>query len=468
MDLDVDKPLKEFVDKAINGARRHAVAFGSQAANVIKAIDAMQLKVGLESTPSYSLDVNPLSAPAFVGDSRWVNRNTGKIPASVEALYRSKPNQVGIGYRWNPISKKFDVQYSKHPGRVGDGFSFDTGPILTGSALSPSAISWFETPFKQPLTWSQARKFVSMHQGTSPWAEVMEMPVALFPNVLGSINTSGDANNTMSTDVEVTTGVIAQPIINIDVSYKLSIQELERSQSEESSVPYVGQLISVKQAYAKWVQDLLTDQLIWYGNTLTGNIGVLNVVNSVDWTSVGSNQTLTTINADGANTAKGSEAYQQLATAVASFLTTSQNKFTKVLVGVSPRAYNLLGKMPYSDVYNPASALKIMVENFMSGEGEQGTLPTIEIIPDPLLASSTDGNIFNSLSHDYMVIVGTEIGTGPSDEPQSTLQFGAPLLDFVYPVIPQQFSTQYRMLRRVAGVFAPYTSAVKVYTNYGS
>ncbi len=465
MELDVDKPLKEFVERSLAGFKRNISAFGSRAAEAYNAIEGMQLKVGLATSPSYQIDAGAIQAPVFVGDGKWVNKT--KPGADIEALYKRGDSNVGMAYRWNSMRNRYDIHYTKTPGRVGDGLGFDAvGPILNGSALSPSAISWFQKPFVQPLTWSQARKFVNIEQGTSPWAEVMEMPVALFPNILGAINTAGDGNNTMSQDVEIQTGAIAQPIINIDVSYKLSIQELQRAQAEASSVPYVGQLISLKQSYAKYVQDLLTDNLIWYGNALTGNVGILDVVNSVDWDTA--NDTLTAIAADSGNTTKGSTAYQQLATAVASFLTTSQNKFTKVIIGVSPRAYNLLGSMPYSNAYNPNAALKILVENFLGGKGQEGVLPSIEIVPDPLLASSSDGNIFNAIAHDYMVITGVEIGGGPGDMQQPTLQFGAPLMDFVYPVIPQQMSTQYRMLRRVAGVFAPYTAAVKVYTNYGS
>ena len=40
-------------------------------------------------------------------------------------------------------------------------------------------------------------------------------------------------------------------------------------------------------------------------------------------------------------------------------------------------------------------------------------------------------------------------------------------MEFVYPTIPGSYDTQYKFLRRVAGVFAPVQAAVVAYSGFG-
>ena len=74
---------------------------------------------------------------------------------------------------------------------------------------------------------------------------------------------------------------------------------------------------------------------------------------------------------------------------------------------------------------------------------------------------------FNSNAYDYLTITAPEVGTGPEDTRQSIILQGMPLKEFVYPVIPGMVNTQHRMLRRYAGVFAPVSNSVKVYSGFG-
>jgi hypothetical protein len=462
MQLEIGKGLESHVDKAIKTMQK----FNPEGAY---ALGGATLSVGDSRDPKFQPDASALMSPLFVGDSGWTGKDI--YTPAIDAAFKANPNAAGFRHEWNFATSKWDKRWEMAPTRpTGDsGFAMDAaGPIINGSLLSPNAINWISEVFKQPLAWSDARSLVKIQQGTNPWAEVMNLAVAAYDG-WGAVNAAGSADNTMSQDVEVQAGIIAQPIINIDVTYKLSVQELERAKQMQNEPPYAGQLIAEKQAYANWIMDVITDSLIYYGNAPTGNIGLFNVNAITTWTSVGSNQALATIYADGANTTKGSSAYQQLGKAVVDFLTPLQNKVSKVNIKVSPYAYNLLGLMSYSATYNPESTLKIMVENFMAGLGKSGVTPDISITPDPMLSASTGGvtNLFNTTAHDYMVITAEQIGTGPGDQSQSLLWYGMPLESFVYPIVPQQFSTQYRTLRRVSGVYAPLTTAVKVYYTYG-
>ena len=81
-----------------------------------------------------------------------------------------------------------------------------------------------------------------------------------------------------------------------------------------------------------------------------------------------------------------------------------------------------------------------------------------------MLDAKTD---FNPNNYDYMVITAPEIGLGPSDTRKNVILQGMPLKEFIYPVIPGQINTQHRMLRRYAGIFAPVTEAIQVYSGFG-
>jgi hypothetical protein len=416
------------------------------------------------------VDAGAIDTPLYVGDSNLIGNVYGKT-AALDAAFTRDSSAAGMQYLWNPVTRKYDINWApaKARGMVGDssmGMTLDAaGVLVAGQLLSPNGVNQISEVFRQPLAWSDALSLVKVQPGDNPWAEAQSMYTAAYSG-WGAVNTSGSPDNTNSQDVEVQAGIMTQPIINIDVTYKLSVQELERAKSSGGNVPYAGQLIAQKQAYASWVMDTIRDGLIYYGNAATGNVGLLNVNTLTAWTSIAGNETLTTILADGANTAKGAKAYRQLATAVSSFLSGLKNKVSKVNIRISPEAYNQLGYMNYSDVYDPTSALQIMMSNFMSGKGK-GAAPIVEILPDPMLSASGDNNFFNSINNDYLVMTADEIPTGPDETSQSLIWYGQPLGDFTYPVVPQQFSTQYRSLRRVSGIFAPLSTAVKVYSTYG-
>jgi hypothetical protein len=100
----------------------------------------------------------------------------------------------------------------------------------------------------------------------------------------------------------------------------------------------------------------------------------------------------------------------------------------------------------------------------MAGEGKAGALPDIEIISDPLLSANT---IFNTAATDRLIFSAPEIVGGPDETPQALVRYGMPLPKTMYPVLPGQYGTAYKTLMRYAGVFAPYTPAVAVYSGFG-
>ena len=440
-------------------------------------LDSMRFDTINLSVGGMDIDAGAAANPLFVGDS-----NIGSIHGmnpQMEALY--KTNQVGMQYKPSKWDKtKWDIHFAQAKAKkmTGDAmYDFErsltmdaSGPLIAGSLLSPNSINWIAPLFKQPLSWSKVSDLVQVVPGDNAWA-VSQAMAGVSASGWGAVNTAGGAGNTMSQDVEAKLDMLTQPIINIDVTYKLTIEELERSKSGGQNFPMAGQAIAYKQRYAKYVSDMIRDGLIVYGNAASGNIGLLGVNAITAWTSIGSNQSLATIAADGANAAKGNKIYSQFRDAAVSFLNPMKNRASKIHATMSVEAYNDFTSIPYSDIYNPTNVMQIFGQTFDAGgnpvtSGTIGGIP-IDIRGDPMLSGSGKGNFFNAQTYDYLIFSADEVAGGPDEEKQSLIYYGQPLGDFVYPVQPQQFSTQYRYLKRVSGIFAPYGNAVKVYSGYG-
>ena len=276
----------------------------------------------------------------------------------------------------------------------------------------------------------------------------------------GLIDQAGTVAANLKQNVNVQGGMMSSAIINIKVFYNFTVEEMERAKGSNGS-PFAGSLMAEKQRYAQYVIDMITDYLTYYGNEETNTLGLFDINGETTWAG----QTLEEIAADVSNTNKGYTMYQQLAKAITDFMGASQNKFDIVRVAMAPAAYNLLTSVPYSNTYEPKSALAIFEENFNAGMTKNGSKPKVEFYSDPFLAANTE---FNSSLSDKLVITAPEIGAGPNDEKQDLLLLGVPLENFTYPVYPNAYDQQHAVLRRFAGVFAPVGIAVKVYSGFGT
>jgi hypothetical protein len=423
-----------------------------------KELSGMEFKIGPASDPDFQTDASALGGALFVGDSMIGEVVTN---ATLDAQAKADPNSVGVFPKYNPQSRKFDlIAVDRKTALIGDA----APNLLASQLLSPSAAGWMNEYFKRPLIKSKARQMVSIQTGNDPWASVLNMGMLDFSG-FAALGSTGAPNNRMSTDVEVQSGVMSTPIINMEASWKIAVEEMERSKSGNAA-PWAGKAIAYKQSYADYCLDMLTNALIYYGNTATGTMGLLSLNGATAWSGVGSS--MTTI-AAGASTTKGSDMYSLLAGVLADFLTVNQNMINKVVVNMSPRAINILGKTAYSASYNPKSVLTILKENFESGENTNGVIANIEFNADPLLDATQGGvvNIFNSNATDYLMLTSPEIDNGLDNEKQSLIIGAMPLEKFTYPVIPGQYSTPHKTLRRYGGLFMPYTPAVKVYSGFG-
>lgn len=410
------------------------------------ATKGMELSLGPASDAHFATPTHAQDA-IFVGDAAHISGY--RASAELEALFKQDPSKVHIVPRYDSQTRKWAYDVLKNG-------AMDSVNPLVGQTYSPWNVSFFQKVFKEPLLYSHARKLVSIEQGTNPWAELMTLALEQYAGFAIAAST-GSAQNNLVNDVNVKAGLMTAPIINLSMSYTLTQEELERAKNREN--PFAGQAISRKQAYANYVIDMLTDYIIYYGNPETETQGIFNINPIEAWPS----DSLSEI-AAGASTTKGADAYSAVFKAINTFLDASDNKFDSIKVAMSPQAYNLLTSLPYSQNYSPVAPKKIFEDNYMGGTTKEGKVPTIEFISDPMLKANS---IFNPTAEDFLVITAPEIKAGPAEEKQDLLLFGAPLMNYVFPAIPGQYNTQYKTLRRVAGVFAPVPIAAKVYKGFG-
>lgn len=454
-------PIVEMVDRMFSAKPKDALMADAQAAT-----KSMELEMTLsEGQGSWFPADAGASQPLYVADSLFGQnvyrgedvRTLVGMAGDAKSAQESKSimSKLSVSKKFNRETGKYDFVW----GRASDALVGDAAPDLIGAQLaSPGSIGYFTDIFLKPLIWSNAMKNVEVYTGTNPWAEMMTLVTGDFSG-FAALLAAGALSNNLSNDVEFQAGLMTQAVINASVTYRISIEELERSRNPNSTYPFNGQPITYKQQYANFVLDLMRDYVIYNGIPAAGITGLFTVNGLTAWPGL----SLTTI-AAGVSANKGHDMYIGLAVQVANFLSASYNMFSRVRIGMSPAALNQFTTYNYSDTYNPDTALVIMVKNFLAGQGKAGTTPDIEIYSDPLLAA---GTLFNPAATDILTITAPEIVGGPDNQNQALIRFGMPLPKFMYPVIPGMQGTPYKTLSRFGGVFAPYTPAVKTFSGFG-
>lgn len=440
-------------------AGKHCESLAQRAYNFINSRDVdsrsqmadMTLHIGMASDPQFKVPAHAKDA-IFVGDSSHIGQLVAS--AQLKAEFAKDPNSVALTPRYNRETGKWDEVARKL-------FVGDAAPdYLAAQAIAPWAQSTFSDVFERPLLYSHASDLVKMEQGTNPWCEVMNLYLADYAGGLVGPDKAGSPDGNFSADVMAKSGFMTAPVINMFVTYTLTMEELEGAKVAGGN-PFGQKLIQGKIKYANYMLQMLTDYLTYYGNEETGTQGLFQV-NAISATATG--KALADILADTADTNKGSTAYQVLSALVNDFFSKSYNKFDHIKIGLSTYAYNLLSSMPYSNQYEPKSVMAIFSENYIAGETKEGRIPRVEFYADPMLDANTD---YNQNAFDYMVITAPEVGLGPEDTRKNVILQGMPLKEFVYPVVPGQINTQHRMLRRYAGIYAPVTESVMVVSGFG-
>ena len=412
------------------------------------------LQIGPASDPHFGVPLSAVSSPIYVGDGRAIGNAKGLTP-ELEALYKKNALGVNIRPRFNAKTGKYDMEFTKSGVQT---YTGDSGELIAAQAISPWNASYFPELFKQPLLYSHARDLVKRMGGTNPWAKVQNLVMAAYSG-WSLVGGAGTVASNLKQNVNVQSGMMSAAVINIKVFYNFNIEEIENAKGTES--PFGSELMKLKPVYAQYVVDMTTDLLTYYGNDETNTLGLLDVNGETTWEG----QTLEEIANDPSITNKGYAMYMALSKPIVRMLNSSQNKFDIIRVAMSPKAYNFLTYVPYSNEFEPKSALTIFEENFNAGMTKNGSKPKVEFYADPLLAEHTE---FNPSDSDKLVITAPEIGAGPNDEKQDLILLGVPLENFTYPVNPNGYDQQHCTLRRFSGVYCPVDIAVACYTGFGT
>ena len=431
-----------------------------------------EITMGLASLGEYQVPMAAINEPAYVGDPRHVVGDASSIIGSAEALALGRKDIGLVDTRFvldssrRPGSRRspngmYRMVVEKRKGAIADAVADAAPNLMVNQALSPWNVGYFQKVFKRPLLYSKALDLIKVESGTEPWCEVMDLFLADYMG-FGSLEDTGALSNNAVRNVNARAGLMSSPVINMSSSYSLSIEEMKRA--EQSGSPFGSQLITIKQRYADYVLRMLTAYLIYFGNANTETVGLFNVPTAI--TSYGSMSMNKIWLSNSTN-----PGYTQLAalqSVIVPFLTTLYNKLKSLKIVVSPDCYNAL-TAPYSSTYSAESAIKALLGNFVAGKTKDGGVPDIEFVIEPLFAPNYRSNPFNSSNSDYMMLIASELQVGPDEEEMPLIMFGAPLMEFVYPTIPGSYETQYKFLKRVAGVFAPMGGqSVAVWTGFGT
>ncbi len=421
--------------------------FVQRDAGLARALNGCELSIGRANEAGFGVPAHAADSAIFAGDEAFLGEK--QISAAAEAMLKSHPENVQIHPKYNYDKGVWDQVFSM----AGDA-AFDP---IAGQLFSPWNIAFLSKVWKEPLSYSRAKEMVrTEHASNNPFAEIFTLFLEEYAG-WGVIGQTGNLQNTTTNDVNIMNGMMSAPIINIMGTYSVTLEEKKRKQwGALGSSP-----ISRKQAYLNYVMDMIDSVLIYYGNSETNTLGLMDINGIESWDT---GKSMKEIFHSDASTTRGSDAFRLIAGKINDFLKDADNKFSHIKIAVSPEAYNYLTSMPYSDVYDATTAMETFAKSYLAGKGPNGSTPTIEWVSDPLLKANS---IFNHNSFDYMVISAPEVGGGPKNEAQATNFYGVALDKFVFPVIPGMYNDQYKTLRRVAGILAPIPSAVKVYAGFG-
>src|SRR5258707_11907257 len=110
MNIDAEGPfskLAEQADRLLRKVRSTDAAIG---------LGNATLRIGREQNPQYKVDADALLSPAYVGDARWIGNQKVGMTSEIDRLLGLKSDKVGMAYRWNHNTSKYDIHWGKTKG----------------------------------------------------------------------------------------------------------------------------------------------------------------------------------------------------------------------------------------------------------------------------------------------------------------------------------------------------------------
>lgn len=338
--------------------------------------------------------------------------------------------------------------------------------LLEQTSIPMWNIGWLTKIIKQPFATSHAKNLVSVESFNNPWADVIGLFKESFEGYGKLSNTArGNFKQNNSNPVTNEASQIVDEVFNISVDYESDVMEDIKSKQAGNFV--TGQIKADREKYAMMVLDRMQDALIYYGSDEAGIDGLADVANVEVYTGT----PLYDIFTSTTSTTRGSDIVRAMQKVIGDFLRENHYMARKVRVNVSEYVFQALTQTVYSDVYNPASPLQIIKDNFNVRNELDGGLVSVqyEIVSDTMLNPSVTGgeqNPFNPNTYDYMFITVPAIEDAMGS--QDSLVIHPELLkSYVVPALWQRTGILYTMYKRIGGVIAPVEGTVKVITGFG-
>lgn len=370
----------------------------------------------------------------------------GKTVADAKAAVKARVEPV---MQWDSAERQYVVR--THMKGVNDS-------IITNSSIPYWNIGILYKVFKQPYAPSKASRLVSIESFGNAWCDTCMVFKEAFEGY-GRISSvaRGNVEMTASNPVVNQFGTIMSQIYNISVEYESSIAE--DIAASASGSPLISQGIADREQYARMVIQRIRDQLIYFGDTDSGFVGLSQLCTPETYSGTPLNSIYT-----GTSTTKGSDIVKAFIGKIADFMQANHYMSKELKINVSTFTYKALTSTVYSDQYNPESPLETITKHFAAGkdlgEGLRKLAVTFEVDPmlDPTIAGGTQ-NPFNPNGYDLTFFTVPSVSSAMGDQ-QGLIIMPEPLSTFIVPPIYSRQGMLYTMYSRVGGLIAPVSGTV--------
>lgn len=333
--------------------------------------------------------------------------------------------------------------------------------LLEQTSIPMWNIGWLTKIIKQPFATSHAKNLVSVESFSNPWADVIGLFKESFEGY-GKLSTTAKGNVKQNNSNPVTNEAsqIVSEVYNLSVDYESDIMEDIKAQQPGNFI--TGQLKADREKYAMMVLDRMQDALIYYGSKEAGIDGLVDVADVEVYTGTPLYDIYKSNDAT-----KGAKIVLAMNKLIGDFLRENHYMAKELRINVSEKVFQSLTQTVYSDVYNPASPLKVLQGNFKGQNELDGGLVqcSYTIVSDTMCNEKT---VFNPNGYDMTFMCVPRISDALSGEQGSLIIHPELLKSYIVPAMWQRTGLLYTQYKRVGGIIAPVEGTVKVVMGLGT
>jgi hypothetical protein len=335
-----------------------------------------------------------------------------------------------------------------------------TDSLLEQTSIPMWNVGWLNKVIKQPFATSHAKNLVSVESFGNPWADVIGLFKESFEGYgkLSSV-ARGNVKQNNSNPVTNEASQIVDEVFNISVDYESDV--MEDIKAKQAGNFLTSQIKADREKYAMMVLDRMQDALIYYGSDEAGIDGLIDVADVEIYTGIPLYDVF-----NGTSVTKGATIVMAMNKLIGDFLRENHYMARKVVINVSEYVFQALTQTVYSDVYNPASPLKVLTGNFKGRSELDGGLVQCEysIVSDTMLNPNTP---FNPTGYDMLFMTVPSISDALTGTQDSLVIHPELLKSYMVPALWQRSGLLYTMYKRIGGVIAPVEGTVKVVQGFG-